>query len=320
MKASATLTIDVAFFYRSPMPVTRRRQTPWLHRWSRVLIAIIAGLGMIVTGYLTIHAFGDQSVACPTTDCDVVLSSPWAKIFGLPLALFGFLAYSGMGVLALSPLALQKPEQKEFRQKVEGFSWFFLFVGAVAMTCFSGYLMYILATAIKATCLYCIASAAFSLTFLGLTLFGNDWEDRGQLFFTALIVAVITLIGTLGIYNFRVADDSGPGIPVVNNSGAAEISLARHLTQTGAVMYGAYWCSHCHDQKELFGKQAFQDINYVECDPGGKNPQPDLCREKGVKSYPTWEIKAQIYSGTRPLTELGRLSGYQGPANFQNTP
>ncbi|MDS3859747.1 vitamin K epoxide reductase family protein [Thermosynechococcaceae cyanobacterium BACA0444] len=301
------------------MPVTRRRSTPWLHRWSRVLIGIIAGLGMIVTGYLTIHAFGDQSVACPTADCDVVLSSPWAKVFGLPLALFGLMAYGGMFSLSLAPFALRRPEQKDTRQKLENITWLFLFIGAVAMTVFSGYLMYVLTTAIKAACLYCIASAAFSLTFLGLTLTGRDWPDRGQLFFTGLIVIVMTLIGTLGIYNFRTADvATGPGIPVVNTSGPAEMSLAKHLTQSGAVMYGAYWCSHCHDQKELFGKTAFKQINYVECDPGGQNPQPDLCRAKDVKSYPTWEIAQKNYSGTRPLPELADLSGYQGDMNFKN--
>ncbi len=303
------------------MPITRRRNTPWLHRWSRTIIAVIAGLGMIVTAYLTVHALGDQSVACPTEDCDLVLNSPWAKVFGIPLPIFGFLAYGAMASLALSPLVVQKPEQKELRQKVEGFSWFFLFIGAVAMACFSGYLMYVLATQIQASCLYCIASATFSLSFLGLTLLGHDWEDRGQLFFTALIVAVITLISTLGVYNFRAAgSDSGPGIPIVNASGAAEISLARHLTSSGAVMYGAYWCSHCHDQKELFGKQAVQEITYIECDSGGGNPQPDLCRAKGIQSFPTWEIKEQMYSGTRPLTELARLSGYQGSQDFQNSP
>lgn len=301
------------------MPITRRRSTPWLHRWSRVLIGIIAGLGMIVTGYLTFHAFGDQSVACPTADCDIVLNSPWAKIFGLPLALFGFIAYGGMFSLSLGPLALNNPEQKDLRQKLENLTWLFLFIGAVAMTVFSGYLMYVLTTAIKAACLYCIASAAFSLSFLGLTLTGRDWPDRGQLFFTGLIVIVMTLIGTLGVYNFRTADvDTGPGIPIVNTSGPAEISLAKHLTQAGAVMYGAYWCSHCHDQKELFGKTAFSQINYVECDPGGQNPQPDLCRAKNIQGYPTWEIAQTNHSGTRSLPELANLSGYAGDMNFKN--
>lgn len=29
------------------------------------------------------------------------------------------------------------------------------------------------------------------------------------------------------------------------------ISLARHLQSTGAKMYGAFWCSHCQEQKQV---------------------------------------------------------------------
>ena len=34
-------------------------------------------------------------------------------------------------------------------------------------------------------------------------------------------------------------------------------------------MYGAFWCSHCHEQKEAFGSQAMKDFPYVECYPDG---------------------------------------------------
>ena len=32
------------------------------------------------------------------------------------------------------------------------------------------------------------------------------------------------------------------------------IALANRLKSRGSLMYGAYWCSHCQNQKELFGK------------------------------------------------------------------
>jgi hypothetical protein len=31
-----------------------------------------------------------------------------------------------------------------------------------------------------------------------------------------------------------------------------EAQLAQHLAETGGVMYGAYWCPHCADQKAMF--------------------------------------------------------------------
>lgn len=45
--------------------------------------------------------------------------------------------------------------------------------------------------------------------------------------------------------------------------------LAKRLKDAGAKMYGAFWCSHCHEQKEAFGSQAMRDFPYVECYPNG---------------------------------------------------
>ncbi|MFN9859009.1 MAG: Vitamin K epoxide reductase, partial [Pseudanabaena sp.] len=98
-------------------------------------------------------------------------------------------------------------------------------------------------------------------------------------------------------------------LAVQSNSFAGR--LAQHLTATSAKMYGAYWCSHCHDQKERFG-EAKKLIPYVECDPKGENPQTQLCITKGIKGYPTWEISGKMFSGDRSLDELADLSGYTG--------
>jgi len=43
------------------------------------------------------------------------------------------------------------------------------------------------------------------------------------------------------------------------------IELAKYLRETGARMYGAYWCPHCSRQKELFGREAWSYVDYVEC-------------------------------------------------------
>ncbi len=302
--------------------MSRRRSTPAIYRWSRPLIGGIALIGAVLTAYLTIsHQLG-KGVACPTEGCDVVLNSPYANVFGLPLSLFGFVAYAGMTSLAVVPLWVSDPEQKELRQKLEDWSWLLLFAGAIAMTVFSGYLMYLLSTQIKVLCLYCIASACFSLLMLVLTVIGRDWPDVGNLVFTAIVVGMVTLVGTLGIYGISTGNtgSSGPGIKITTNSSVAEISLAQHLSQVGAKMYGAYWCSHCHDQKQLFGKQAVKQIPYVECDPKGTDAKPEACKAAKVQSFPTWEINGKLYQGTQPLPELAKISGYQGSQNFQNNP
>lgn len=61
--------------------------------------------------------------------------------------------------------------------------------------------------------------------------------------------------------------------------------FAQCLTEKGWTMYGAEWCSHCKDQKNLFG-DSFKYIKYIEC--------PDniqLCLDRGINAYPTWKIE-----------------------------
>lgn len=106
--------------------------------------------------------------------------------------------------------------------------------------------------------------------------------------------------------------------PITTTSGEAEIALAEHLASIGAKKYGAWWCPHCHAQQVLFGKEAFAKVPYVECDAEGQNAQTAICQTVGVASYPTWEIKGQLYAGVQSLERLAQISGYNGPTNFKN--
>lgn len=319
--------------------MSRRRPTPWIHRWSRFLIAGVALLGALLTGYLTLsHQLG-KGVACPTSGCDIVLTSPYASLFGLPLSLFGMLGYLGMLALALGPYLVNGTTQKEQRKQVEELSWLLLFAGAIAMVIFSGYLMVVLATQLKVACLYCIASAIFTVTLLVLTLLGRAWQDIGKLLFIGLIVGMFTLIGSLGMYSavsraqnptpenpaeislLPVGEPTpGVGWPITTTSGESELQLAKHLTDIGAKMYVSWTCPHCHEQKQLLGKQAYAEIKHIECNPSGVNAQPALCEAAKVTGVPTWEIKDKMYSGAQPLRKLADLSGYTGPRNFKNFP
>ena len=284
-------------------------------------------MGAAVTGYLTIVKLTGDSTACPTNGCDIVLSSPYATVFGLPLALFGFLAYASMIIFAVAPLFVNSSKQEQFRSNLENWTGLLLFTGGTAMMVFSGYLMYLLAFKIQVVCIYCIGSALLSTSLFTLVLIGREWQDIGQLFFTGIVVGMLVLVGTSGVYasinNPALAERStGPGesgLAITTTSGSAKVALANHLKQVGAKMYGGFRCSYCHAQKQLFGKEALQQINYIECDPKGKNPKPDLREAAKVQSFPTWEIKGQSVSGTQSLEELAALSGYQGPRNFQNS-
>ena len=72
-------------------------------------------------------------------------------------------------------------------------------------------------------------------------------------------------------------------------------------------MYGAFWCSHCYDQKQAFGYEAMRSIPYVECDREGYNNERDVCKAREVPGYPTWEIGGKLYPGERSLDELREI-------------
>lgn len=293
----------------------RKRSAPWIQRRSRPVMAGLAALGAVVTAYLTVIKLTGNEAGCPVKGCDVVLSSPYATVFGLPLALFGLLAYVSMMILAIAPLL---PKDPILRSDLESWTGWFLFLGSTTMMVFSGYLMYLLAFEIKAVCVYCIASAILSTSLFVLAIIGRDWRDTGQLFVSGAIVGIIALVSTFGIYaNINNPITSNAGI--ATKSGEAEIALAKHLNQTGAKFYGAFWCPHCKEQKQLFGKEAMQHVPYVECSPPDRQGQTPACQKEQITNYPTWVINGQRFTPTQTLEKLSQLSGYKGPRSFQNS-
>ena len=304
----------------------RRASNLWIHRWSRWIIGAIALMGACGTAYLTVIKVMGGDATCPVGGCDRVLSSDYAEVFGLPLTLFGCLGYLGMAVMALGPFLINPERQQELRNRLEDITWPLLFIGATAMLVFSAYLMYLLAFEIKAACPYCITSALFAATMFAMTVLGRRWNDVGQLVFRGFIIAMVTLLSTLAVYanvnnpqgaDANIPGESGP--PITTVSSAAEMQLAQHLTAIDAKMYGAWWCPHCHDQKQLFGQTAAKEIHYVECDEAGQEPQPAVCRAvPEVQGFPTWEVNGEFLVGAQSLNTLADASGYTGDRNFQN--
>lgn len=318
----------------------RRRSSPWLHRHSRLMMGAVAVIGILITTYLTYVSFAGGSAVCPSdpttggSSCDLVLQSSYAKVLGLPLSLFGLLAYIAMTVFALAPFVINADSNKKQRQQLENITARLLLVGGTSMAVFSGYLMYIAFFKLQESCLYCISSALCSLFLFVLAIIGREWEEVSSIFFTTIVVGMITLVGTFGLY----ANASGPrttatgkipipditaqpvppiGWPITTESGSGEVELAKHLTSRGIKMYGAFWCPHCFEQKQLFGQEAFKEIIYIECDPSGKNPQTQVCVDAKIESFPSWEIKGKIEPGVKLLDELAQLSGFNGSKEFK---
>ncbi|MFA5993021.1 MAG: hypothetical protein WC796_04915 [Candidatus Pacearchaeota archaeon] len=84
-------------------------------------------------------------------------------------------------------------------------------------------------------------------------------------------------------------------------------NFAKCLAVKDFKFYGASWCSHCADQKKLFGESK-QYLIYVECadDVGGQTP---ACTAAGITGYPTWKFQNQTLEGVQTLEKLSELSG-----------
>lgn len=87
--------------------------------------------------------------------------------------------------------------------------------------------------------------------------------------------------------------------------------FAKCLKEKGAVFYGAFWCPHCQNQKALFGKSA-KLLPYIECSTPDSKSQLAVCKDKNIKSYPTWEFKdSSRLEGEASLTQLSEKTGCQ---------
>jgi uncharacterized membrane protein len=282
-------------------------------------MAVLATIGLLDTGSITLHRWGLLGpLVCPggSDGCDKVLNIPWGTLLGQPLSLFGALAYLAVLLLALLPLLLKGESQVDLHQR----SWWGLFLISTGMAIFSLVLLGVMIFKIKALCAFCLLSAGLSLALMIISIIGGEWLETGQLIFRGILIGLAVLVFGIGWATAldRPESASTKGMPpaVTSPSSPAAIALAKHLTAKGALMYTAYWCPHCHEQKELFGKEATAQLKIVECAPDGKNSQAELCKTKQIQGFPSWEINNTIESGVKPLAKLAAMSGYKGPNGF----
>ena len=123
----------------------------WL--WMPVFLA---GGGIVVSAYLSVKRFTGGGLACTRwAQCDVVNSSPYAKIAGVPVAFIGLAGY-----LLLFGLAVAGLQAGGVRRRQVLLATFVLSVGGVL---FSIYLTYLEIYVIEALCSWCVASAIIIL-------------------------------------------------------------------------------------------------------------------------------------------------------------
>jgi uncharacterized membrane protein len=117
-------------------------------RNRRLVIIVLAVLGVFVAGYLTWSHYSGEPVYCGgSNSCELVNSSRFAYLGPIPVALIGLTGFLIILVLSLIP-------QKEDRQ----WPMLLIFGGALIGTLFQWYLFYIEVAVLRAICYWCVAS------------------------------------------------------------------------------------------------------------------------------------------------------------------
>lgn len=258
-------------------------------------VLALAALGLVLTGYLTLAAWGETAPALCAQGggCDLIRNSRWSTLLGLPLALWGFGLYALIALAALTGSTAAARWRRLSRLTLLGFA-------------ISIYLTVVGIVSLQAACGWCLASLAlmaslFALVHLrrpgaplGQGSWGSWWLGNGLLA-AGIVVALQLVLG--GVLERR------PENPRV-------AALVQHLEQTGARYYGASWCGSCARQNRLFGASA-RRLPYVECSPAGRGAPPAReCLDAGVTSYPTWQINGLMHPGVQTPQDLARLSGF----------
>lgn len=293
------------------------------------LVAGVGAVGAVETLYLTAVKVGLLgSLACPTNGCESVVASDWGALFGVPLPLFGFACYSAVAALGYAGLQAKANEDESESSSSSSSSSDesiknILLPLSVTMAGASTYLMYALFAKLGGDCPYCLASAALSFTLAASTVSGFQARElMSGAKATISTLAFILPIAILGVANLDsepiVKDISLPyrPVPVETESSELAVEVAQKLSAAHARFYGAFWCSHCADQKQFFGKDAFTKIDYVECFPNGyesklKGPMAPACNGNVDNGYPQWVIEdgpggkpLRLSPGEKSISEL----------------
>jgi len=119
--------------------------------WLGKSLTILAVLGLLVSIYLTFKTYDPSSVTCSIGGgCEVVLSSPYAKIFHIPVSVMGIAWYVVQLGLIYTIFIMKRAATNKW----------LLPIWAVVGFGFSLYLLYLEAFVINAYCTWCLVSLA----------------------------------------------------------------------------------------------------------------------------------------------------------------
>ncbi len=257
------------------------------------IVVSLAAVGLLITGYLSVLALsgGAPALCSSGSDCDLIQQSHWSRLFGIPVALLGFGTYALIALLAFLPSTRLRRWRRLWTLSLVGMG-FSLYLTAI------GYFQ------LEALCPWCLASL---LTLIALFVYisvkrpsaapGGPWLNWS-------VSQAALLFGVIGIAHAYYGGLFSP------RPEPQLVALATHLKDSGAVFYGASWCTACQQQKAKFGGAA-DALPYTECSPSGRGgPFSMACLNAGIQSFPTWIIRGQRYQEVMSVDDLAKRSGF----------
>jgi len=236
--------------------------------------------------YLTYIHFAQAKSFCDlseTVSCDVVTTSLYSEIFGLPVSILG-LGYFGLTLI----LTLFNKSKGVFQ--VIFFLTLFVLIPSYYLTALEIFV-------IKAYCILCETSKVLMVAILAVSFVAMK-EKFGVVLRMAIPIVLAGFVAA-GVTYFAqnaktTTKDHTPFVTALN--------------EKGVVYYKSVRCTNCKRQEALLG-EAYTKLNQVECHPEGINPQVELCLEKKIDHTPTFIIEADG-------VEVKRIVGLQSLENL----
>jgi len=235
-------------------------------------LIIIGIVGVLVSGYLLYgHYVEEGSTICDINSkisCSLVNSSIFSELFNVPVALLGMFWFLVFLYL------VWKSATKDNISANRLYYWVILGLFFIIYMIYGEY-------ALKAICPACtLVHLLIIVSFFLVRILPRNKIQLAVLIKDSIKFISILLLLVAAIFLFF-------NYPHLQEN---HDNLAKCLTNNGAVMYSSYLCSHCQDQKELFG-DSLKFIAEIECHPDGPNSQYQLCIEKNITATPTWVIE-----------------------------
>lgn len=148
-----------------------------MKKYLYLFTTILSTLGVADTAYLSWMHYTHQIPTCQVGfKCELVLTSSWSEVGGVPLSILGVFFY--FTLLMLSSLKFLNFNQLKLAhmnfdlQKV-------LFIVSTLGLLFSAYLVGVMGLVLKAWCQFCLLSAANCLILFSLNLIITLYSKKG---------------------------------------------------------------------------------------------------------------------------------------------